>query len=219
MSKKKPSCPKASPDACTPVKSATVSCGKPNPEVVKRGNVTLTVDRVKKTITIDGMQEYYGDGADQSYSDRATKEINDTWSGPAKFEAMDYTVTSNIKGTVRKETDRATSGTNQIHVVKTTHPSSVTRQQDPANQSLYGKGPGYQHSTEDDDGGLTIAHEFGHSMGLKDEYTEGPRNPDGTRSIVRTGPNGGLMGYIDPGSKPTSDNISNLITGCGLAED
>lgn len=218
MSKKKPACPNSSPDASTPVNSPAAGCGKPNPEVIKRGNITLTVDRVKKTITMTGTQQFYGDGADQAYSDRATKEINDTWSGPTKFEGADYTVTSNIQGTVRKESDPATPGTNQIHVVKTTDPSSVTRQKDPANQSLYAKGPGYQHSTEDDDGGLTIAHEFGHSMGLKDEYKEGPRNADGTRSIVRTGPNGGLMGYIDKGSKPTSDNFNSLITGCGLAD-
>jgi hypothetical protein len=53
-------------------------------------------------------------------------------------------------------------------------------------------------------------------MGLPDEYREGPRNADGTRSIVRTGPPGGLMGYIDPGSKPTPDNYNSLITGNGL---
>lgn len=219
MGKKKPDCPNAGKDAGTPVKAKGGACGKPNPEVVKRGNITLTVDRDKKTITMDGTQEFYGDGADQAYADRATKEINDTWSGPTTFEGEKYEVKSNIKGQVRKESDPATKGTNQIHVVKTTDPASVTRQKDPANQSLYGKGPGYQHSTEDDDGGLTIAHEFGHSMGLKDEYTEGPRNADGTRSVVRTGPKGGLMGYIDKGSKPTPDNINSLITGCGLAAE
>jgi hypothetical protein len=218
VSKKKPKCPTAAPDAGTPTKSPTAPCNKPNPEVIRRGNITITVDREKKTITMDGNQEFYGTGADQAYCDRATKEINDTWSGATKFEGQDYTVKSNIKGKVRKESDSETPGANQIHVVKTSDPASVTRQKDPANQSLYAKGPGYQHSTEDDDGGLTIAHEFGHSMGLKDEYTEGPRNPDGTRSIVRTGPAGGLMGYIDKGSRPTADNFNSLITGCGLAD-
>src|SRR5262249_54544901 len=161
----KPKCPNSAPNANVPVKSAVAGCPKPNPEVVKRGNITITVDRVKKKITMEGTQEYYGDGADQAYSDRATKEINDTWSGPTTFEGEKYDVESKIQGKVRKESDPATPGTNQIHVVKTTDPASVTRQKDPANQSLYGNGPGYQHSTEDDDGGLTIAHEFGHSMG------------------------------------------------------
>ena len=64
---------------------------------------------------------------------------------------------------------------------------------------------------------LTVAHEFGHSMGLPDEYTEGPRNPDGTRNLVRTGPPNGLMGYINPGARPTPDNFNSLVTGNGLA--
>lgn len=217
MGKKKPGCPNSGKNTGDPAKSTTAGCPKPNPEIIKRGNITITVDRTKKTITIEGTQQYYGDGADQAYCDRATKEINDTWSGTTKFEGQNYTVESKIQGNVRKESDPATDGTNQIHVVKTADPASVTRQRDPAHQSLYGKGPGYQHSTEDDDGGLTIAHEFGHSMGLKDEYTEGPRNADGTRSIVRTGKKGGLMGYINKGSKPNDDNYNSLITGCGLA--
>ena len=219
MGKKKPSCPNSGPNPASPANCAVGSCGKPNPQVIKRGNITITVDRVKKTITMEGTQEFSGNGADQAYCDRATKEINDTWSGNTTFEGENYQVNSKIKGQVRKDSDPPTPGTNQIQVVKTADPAAVTRQKDPAYQPFYGKKPGHQHSTEDDDGGLTIAHEFGHSMGLKDEYTEGPRNPDGTRSVVRTGPKGGLMGYIDKGSKPTPDNFNSLITGCGLAPE
>lgn len=215
MPKSRPACPAAAPDAAAPVATCTTGCPLANPQVVHRGNVTMTVDRVAKTITMDGTQEFYGPGASQAYADRATQEINNTWSGPTRFEGSDYTVVSNMKGVTRAGGDPATAGATQIQVVHTDVPAG-NRNGDPANQSFYGRSPGYQHDTEDDDGGLTIAHEFGHSIGLKDEYREGPRNTDGTRSIVRTGPASGLMGYIESGSKPTADNFNALITGCGL---
>jgi hypothetical protein len=106
---------------------------------------------------------------------------------------------------------------NQIDVVQTAQPFAVTSQQDPSNQPFYGASPGHQHSTDMDGTQLTVAHEFGHSMGLPDEYTEGPRNPDGTRNIVRTGPPNGLMGYVNPEARPTPDNFNSLVTGNGLA--
>ena len=215
MPKARPACPSAAPDATHPVCSSATPCARANPEIIHRGNVTLSVDRVAKTITMTGKQEFYGAGASQAYADRATQEINDTWSGPTRFEGADYTVVSNISGSTRPDGSPATAGSNQINVVHTTVPAG-DRNGDPANQAAYGRSPGHQHDTEDDDGGLTIAHEFGHSMGLPDEYREGARNPDGTRSIVRTGPAGGLMGYIDRGSKPTADNFNALVTGCNL---
>lgn len=185
--------------------------------VVRRGNTFIIVDRSTQMIYMVGVQEFYGTGASQAYVDRATASINQTWSGQTNFEGQPYTVDCMITGRLRDASDAANPVGTQVQVVQTSDPASVHRQSDPAHQSYYGRQPGYQHSTEDDDGGLTIPHEFGHSMGLRDEYTEGPRNPDGTRSIVRTGPQGGIMGYIDPGSRPTDDNFNSLITGQGLA--
>ncbi len=184
-----------------------------NVTMVRRGNVYIIVNRDLHVITMVGVQEFSGTGASQAYADSATASINSTWSGPTTFEGSPYTVESRITGRNGSGNPMAT----QVDVVHTTDPASVHRQSDPANQPFYGRTPGHQHDTEDDDGGLTRAHEFGHSMGLNDEYREGPRNPDGTRSIVRTGPAGGLMGYIDPGSRPTPDNFNSLITGNGLA--
>jgi type VI secretion system secreted protein VgrG len=187
----------------------------PGTTTVTRGTTTITTDHVAKTITMTGTQTYVGPGANQAYANRAAAEINSTWSGPTTIDGTRYQVTSNIQGVVGTTPAGATSaGPNQVWVTATGGPE--TRQTDPANQSYYGATGGYQHAQEDSDGGLTIAHEFGHSMGLKDEYHEGPRNADGTRSIVRTGPAGGLMGYIDAGSKPTSANFRSLITGVGL---
>jgi uncharacterized Zn-binding protein involved in type VI secretion len=184
--------------------------------VVRRGNMFIIVDRSTHMIYMVGVQEFSGSGASQAYVDRATESINSTWSGPTTFEGEAYTVDSMVSGRLRDAGDPANPMATQIDVVQTSDPASVHRNTDPANQPAYGRSPGHQHSTEDDDGGLTIPHEFGHAMGLPDEYTEGPRNPDGTRSVTRTGPAGGLMGDISPGSRPTPDNFNSLITGNGL---
>ena len=216
MPKKKPPCPNATPQANAAAVAPVKPCPGPNPQVVKRGHTTLSVDRQAKTITMTGTQEYSGTGASQAYSDRATSDINNTWSGPTTFEGQPYTVTSNITGKYLPPGTAPDPDTNQINVVQTNDPPSVTSQNDPSNQSFYGAGPGHQHSTDDTHGTVIAPHEFGHSMGLLDEYTEGPHNADGTRSIVQTGPAGGLMGHIDSGSKPTPANFNSLITGCGL---
>lgn len=194
----------------------TVIIGGPSVQAVMRGNITIIVNRVNKTITLVGSQEFSGPGATQSYVDRATQLINNTWSGPTQFEGQTYQVNSQITGRLAAAGASPTPGANQINVVQTSDPFVVTSQQDPSNQPFYGTSPGHQHSTDMDGPQLTVAHEFGHSMGLPDEYSEGPRNADGTRNVVRTGPPGGLMGHIEPGSKPTPDNFNSLVTGNGL---
>jgi uncharacterized Zn-binding protein involved in type VI secretion len=185
--------------------------------VIRRGNVLLILNKNNKHLTMVGIQEFYGTGATQGYADQATEQINKVWSGRAKIDGENYTVDSQIIGRWRDKDTPANPAANQINVVQTNVPPSVHKDKDPANQSMYGRGPGYQHSNEDDGGTLTVPHEFGHSMGLNDEYTEGPRNPDGTRNIKRTGPKGGLMGDIGPDARPTDDNYTSLVTGKGLA--
>lgn len=186
------------------------------PTTVQRGKFTVTVDREKKTITIAGKQQFFGDGATQGVADNAVKSMNDTWSGPTKFEGENYAVKTEITGSVRNASDPADPNANQMQVKHTTDAPNVHKNNDPANQPYNGSGPGMIHDNEDDGGTLTIPHEMGHAMGLKDEYTEGPRDANGNRTVVRTGPAGGLMGYIDPGSKPTEQNYNDLVTGNNL---
>lgn len=188
-----------------------------NVTMVRRGNIFLIVNRDLHVITMVGVQEYAGTGASQAYADSSSQTINNTWSGQTTFEGQPYTVESRITGRYNDGSASPNPMANRIDVVHTNDPPSVTGQTDPANQPYYGRTPGHQHDNQDSTGEVVRAHEFGHSMGLKDEYTEGPRNPDGTRSIVRTGPDGGLMGHIESGSRPTPDNFNSLITGNGLA--
>ena len=185
--------------------------------VIQRGKFTITVDRTAKTITIEGKEEFFGDGATQKVVDDAIASINRTWSGTTTFEGSQYTVTSKVTGSMRGVNDPPDPNANQMLVKHTTDPPNVHKNNDPANQPYYGRSPGMIHDNEDDGGTLSIPHEMGHAMGLKDEYTEGPPDANGNRTLVRTGPPGGLMGYIDPGSKPTPQNYSDLITGNNLA--
>jgi len=188
-----------------------------NVELIRRGNIYLIVDHTNHRIVMVGVQEYAGDGASPDYAQRAAQQINETWSGQTTYNGETYDVESHIQGRQRETSNEANPATNQINVAETNVPPGVHRNTDPANQHLYGRGPGYQHSNEDTDGGRTISHEFGHAMGLQDEYVEGPRGPNGERTITRTGPEGGIMGDVSSNARPTSDNFNSLITGDGLA--
>jgi uncharacterized Zn-binding protein involved in type VI secretion len=187
----------------------------PSVTVVRRGNIFIIVNRDTKTITMVGVQEFSGDGASQAFVDACTAAINSTWSGTTTFEGSPYTVTCMIQGRLHTDGSANNPLANQVIVSKTTMTPSEHKQKDPAH--VDGNNVTHIHNNEDDGGTLTVPHEFGHTMGLPDEYTEGPRNPDGTRSITQTGPPNGLMGHINSGAKPTPDNHNSLITGNGLS--
>lgn len=192
----------------------TVLIGEPPPgvSVVRRGKILIVTNRDAHTIMMVGVQEYSGDGASPEFIKKATDSINTTWSGTTEFEGTPYKVDCMITG--RPAGDPPNPLANQIHVVNTSVPPGINADQDPSYQPFYGKREGYQHNTDNDDGWLTSAHEFGHSMGLPDEYIEGPK-VNGHRRITCTGPPGGLMGH-PIGSHPTPDNFDGLITGKGL---
>jgi uncharacterized Zn-binding protein involved in type VI secretion len=197
----------------------SVLVGEPPPQVtvVRRGKMLVIVDRAAKTITLVGVQEFEGEGATPEFIATATDSINTTWRGPTTFEGQPYEVDCMVSG--RKIGSIQDPLANEIHVVKTSVPLSVTSKGLFApNQPVYGKGRGLQYTTDEDDGYVVAAHEFGHSMGLRDEYIELPAAANGERQIQHTGPPGGLMGYVDPGSRPTADNFDSLINGKGLYE-
>jgi len=194
----------------------TVIIGGPPASAVMRGNITVIVDPANHTVTLVGTQEFSGTGATQAYADAVSNMINAQWSGPTQINGQNYQVTAIISGRVRNASDPPTPGTTQINVTQTSDPIQVTATgPNPSNQPLYGRSPGSQYSTDADHGNLTPAHEFGHSMGLPDEYTT-TTGPDGRRQTTPTTP-GGLMGDISPGSKPTPGNYNSLVNGTGLA--
>jgi uncharacterized Zn-binding protein involved in type VI secretion len=178
-------------------------------KMIRRGKMLVIVDSRTHTIRIVGVQEFKGDGASEEYVKKATDCINETWSGDTTLNGEPYKVDCMVSG--RRTGSTADPLANEINVKKTTDSPWVTGDKDPSWQSLNGDGPGYQHNT-DADGLLTPAHEFGHSMGIDDEYKEGPK-VNGHRTITQTGPDGGLMGHVGPGSKPTPDNFGELVNG------
>lgn len=193
----------------------SVIIGDPPPgvTVARRGKILIITNRDARTIMMVGVQEFSGNGASEAYVKGATDSINTTWSGKTEFEGSPYQVECMITGRVAGDTGNPLA--NQIRVVDTSVPPATNARRDPSYQPLYGRGVGYQHNTDQDDGWLTAAHEFGHSMGVKDEYEELPP-VDGERRTKRTGPPGGLMGNPIK-SHPTPDNFDSLITGKGLA--
>ena len=192
----------------------SVLLGEPPPSVtvVRRGKILIVTNRDAHTIMMVGVQEFRGNGASEAYVKGATECINKTWSGKTEFEGSPYQVECMITGRVAGDTENPLA--NQIAVIDTSVPPAINASRDPSHQPYYGRGLGYQHSTDQDDEWLTSAHEFGHAMGLKDEYVELPP-VDGKRQVKRTGPPGGLMGYPTK-SHPTPDNFDSLITGKGL---
>lgn len=195
----------------------SVLVGEPPPSVsvVRRGKMLIIVDRATKTITMVGVQEFEGDGASPEYIAAATECVNTSWRGPTTFEGQPYEVDCMVSG--RHVGAAHDPLANEIGVVKTSDPIWVTSKgKKPSSQPFYGDGVGRQHSTDLDRGHLVAAHEFGHSLGLRDEYIELPPGPDGERQIQHTGPDGGLMGHVEPGSRPTADNFDTLIHGKGL---
>jgi uncharacterized Zn-binding protein involved in type VI secretion len=197
------------------IPTVRIGDGGPGISAVHRGNMLFIIDRNLKTIKICGVQEFSG-FVEPGFVARVTKSINDVWSGKTTIDGNAYQVTSLVQGRIRAAATEASPLANQVTVSHSMLTPAQSSQQDPAH---VGKANvTYIHNNQDEDGCLVAPHEFGHTMGLKDEYSEGPPNPDGTRSVVRTGPKGGLMGDISPGSKPTSSNYSDLVHGTGLRE-
>lgn len=198
------------------VGGATVLVGEtpPGVKVVRRGNILLIVHEGAQRIVMVGVQEMAGTGGDAAYAQRAQDAINKAWSGTTVVDGKPYTVEALVTCRVRSDgDDDKNPSVNHIGVKQTSDPFHVTSQNDPSNQSPYGRKDGYQHSTDSD---LCIAHEFGHAMGLGDEYAELPDPEDPTKRITVPWRAGDLMGDVTPGSKPTAQNFQSLITGKGL---
>jgi hypothetical protein len=127
------------------------------------------VDDENQTVTIKTNMEFSGPGATQAYADAAKKQIEDTWSGTMTRDGKPYTVNVEITTKVNN-TGEPTAGFDQINVA-----AGDGRM----NQSLFGAGPGNQvaAAATDKDRPRRIAHEYGHTLGLDDDYTDTPDGP------------------------------------------
>lgn len=114
--------------------------------------------------------EYSGPGATQAYVDAAKKQIEQTWSGKMKRDGKSYTVKVQIDAKLNTS-GKPTPGYDQINVA-----AGNARM----NQTLFGAGPGNQTAAAATDKGSPrrIAHEYGHTLGLDDGYTD---TPDGSK--------------------------------------
>jgi hypothetical protein len=124
------------------------------------GNSKVTVDREKHTIEIESFLEYSGPDATDAYAKNAKKQIEKAWSGKHTIDGVEYTVVVKVTTSVNA-TGKPTPGYDPIIV-----DSKTAR----ANQRMYGAGPGHQNPKDADETRLVVAHEYGHSLGVNDEY-------------------------------------------------
>lgn len=147
----------------------------------------LWIDRTDRSIRITGAMELYGDEATPARATQIQNTVNTTWT---KTFADGYSVSCNI--TVRYRGPGSSAGNfAQIEAHRTSGPSevnSLTR-----NMSL--------NANNRVAFTWTVAHEFGHVLGLDDRYSEsifssvaGTFDESWRTSTVQSGYEGNLMG-------------------------
>jgi len=137
--------------------------------VAHGGSTRVYVDPITKTVFITTNLEYSGAGATQAYADAAKQQIEDTWGGTMTHNGETYTVSVTVN-TLVTPIGPPTPGYDQIVV-----DPSTTRM----TQTLYGAGPGNQTPAAATDAARPrrVAHEYGHTLGLDDDYVDTPTGP------------------------------------------
>ncbi len=130
----------------------------------KGGSTNISINDADKTIHINTKMEFSGPDASEEYAKAAKKQIEEAWSGKMTRNGEEYKVIVTIDAKSNK-TGKPTSGYDQIIVDKKNNRMS---------QTLFGGGPGYQtpEAANDKTRPRRIAHEYGHTLGLKDGYTD-----------------------------------------------
>lgn len=185
----------------------------------RSGNSLVAISTETKNIYILSFLEYSGPDASARYAADAEAQIEAMWGGrTTTIDGEVYTVNVDVRTTVRADGDPATPGYDQIIV-----DDATTR----SNQMLYGNGDGHQKSTDADPGNYVAAHEYGHSLGLGDEYHDEyewqwgwpprknngsvPNDPTKVNNIMsQTWPSGG----VDP--HPYDDQYDQILDNYGL---
>lgn len=128
------------------------------------GNSLVAVDPESKTIFIQSFLEYSGPGASQTYAKAAKQNIEDTWGGTCQHKGETYKVEVHVS-TIVQTGGTPTPGYDPI-IVDPATPRS--------NQTLWGAGEGHQTPKDADAPNRVAAHEYGHTLGLGDEYHDTP---------------------------------------------
>jgi hypothetical protein len=208
--------------------SDTVEIGGPTLKFVARpgwlpgsraGNSLVAISAETKNIYILSFLEYSGPNASAEYAARAEAQIEAMWGDrTCVIDGETYTVNVDVTTRVRDASAPATDGFDQIIVDDSTGRSS---------QYLFGDGPGYQTSSDADPGNFTAAHEYGHSIGIDDEYHDTfewqwgwpprtftgsvPNDPSKVNNIMSTVQ---ASGGVDP--HPYDDHYEQVLEDYGL---
>jgi RHS repeat-associated protein len=201
----------------------TDSTGHASEEVIERGPVKIYFDPEAHTIRIGANITFTGPGATQAYVDQAIQNINQTWSQRTSFGGATYTVRSEVTGE-RAETLPIDIPLHDFLESLATWRKGLTGaplsvpKRDPDSIPFYvdtkkdfsmtsGYGWGWSELFAGDKRSMTPPHEFGHILGLPDEYRK-------NRGLGKVHTTPSLMGL--GGLLPSAANYRSLVTGIGL---
>jgi uncharacterized Zn-binding protein involved in type VI secretion len=117
--------------------------------------------------------EYHGPDATEAYAAAAKRQIEEMWSGQTTVDGRPVDVTVQVNTNVNPSGE-PTPGYDRINVDQ-----GVTR----SNQTV-GGGPGNQNPTDVGGNEAVAAHEYGHTLGIRDQYKDTPTGsvPDPTKT-------------------------------------
>lgn len=143
----------------------------------KPTNTFIFYDPTDHQLFITSFLEYSGPGASAAYAAAAKTQIEAMWGGTHNVRGSPTTVIVNIQTTVNSS-GTPTPGYDEIKV-----DPSVTR----SDQTL-GGGPGNQNPKDVNPNNFVAAHEYGHTLGLDDQYKDTPAGsvPDPTKTSNTT---------------------------------
>jgi uncharacterized Zn-binding protein involved in type VI secretion len=175
-------------------------------------NTVISYDKANNRIFIVSYLEFSGPCASEDYAQKAKAQIEKVWGGThtVRHKPTEVTVQVNVK---YNWTGRPTPGYDQITVNCT-----VNHKDHRPNQRL-GGGPGQQLFNSVGPNSLVAAHEFGHTLGVDDQYKDTPGGsvPDPAKTsnlknniMAQTWPTNGVQ------PRPYDEHYHEMLSKRGL---